>query len=237
MPERLRSIEIGAGYRFLQRNYINLALYYNNMSNLILEVASDDPNPSAPESFWNQNQNVGNARIYGSEITLDSHLFSNFNINIGYSYNKGEYPRVTSSPSTESRPTDNISLDYFNALTGSRVVPSSWPIPNIAPNKISVVTTYYPISNVSIYTGLNYIDVRRTIARNPVQSIHPYTMFKANIRWENFIMDGMFLLIMGQNLTNERFFDPGIRVADGNYYPTMHPIERRNIWITIGYSF
>ena len=36
---------------------------------------------------------------------------------------------------------------------------------------------------------------------------------------------------------DEKAFDPGIRTATGAYYPTKHPLEGRNIWLTLGYKF
>ena len=42
---------------------------------------------------------------------------------------------------------------------------------------------------------------------------------------------------MDDSKREEQFFDPGIRVADGNFYPTMHPLERRYLWLTPGVNF
>jgi hypothetical protein len=47
----------------------------------------------------------------------------------------------------------------------------------------------------------------------------------------------MYLQFEALNTVNQQFFDPGIRVASGTQYPTMHPLEKRNIWLTIGYKF
>jgi len=62
-------------------------------------------------------------------------------------------------------------------------------------------------------------------------------MVKINIRWEDFYKPGMYMQLTINNLTNEQFFDPGIRSATGGYYPTQHPLETRNIWFTLGYKF
>jgi hypothetical protein len=43
----------------------------------------------------------------------------------------------------------------------------------------------------------------------------------------------MYLQFEALNTVNQQFFDPGIRVASGTQYPTMHPLEKRNIWLTI----
>jgi iron complex outermembrane receptor protein len=241
-PERMRSAEIGIGYRFLKNFYMSTALYYNTLSNLILEVATSEPNPNLAGTTWNQNQNVASAKIYGSEIILDAQILESLKLNLGYTYNKGEYikmsSKLTSSPSTDGRPGDDYILDYFNAATNNKFVPSSGAIPNISHNKISVGTTYYVLKNLSTHIGVNYMDIRRTIATNPEKTIPGYTMVKANFRWEDlFSISGLYSQFEVFNATNQQFFDPGIRVATGSKYPTMHPLEKRNIWLTVGYKF
>ena len=241
-PEKLHSAEIGIGYRFLQKYYASASLYYNTLSNLILEVATNEPNPNLSGTTWTQNQNIASAKIYGTEIIFDAHIFDNLKLNLGYTYNKGEYlkmsSKLTNSPSTNGRPGDDYFLDAFNASTNNKFVPSSGAIPNIAQNKISLGITYYALKNLSTHLGLNYMDIRRTIATNPEKSIPGYIMLKANIRWEDvFSISGMYFQFDVFNATNQQFFDPGIRVASGSKYPTMHPLEKRNIWLTIGYKF
>ncbi len=241
-PERLRSAEIGIGYRFLQNFYSSIAIYYNTISNLILEVATNEPNPNLVGTNWNQNQNVASAKIYGSEVLLDAQLLDSLKLNFGYVYNKGEYikmsSQVTNSPSTYGRAGDDYQLDFLNLATNSKFVPNSGPIPNIAHNKISLGMTWYIFKNLSAHIGMNYMDIRRTIATNPERTIPAYMMFKTNIRWEDiFSLTGLYMQFEVFNATNEQFFDPGIRVATGSKYPTMHPLEKRNIWFTIGYRF
>lgn len=241
-PETLHSAEIGMGYRFMKNFYTNASFFYNNLYNLILEVATTDPNPFVPGTTWTQNQNVASAKIYGTEIIFDLQVLDSLKINLGYTYNKGEYLKmksnVTNSPSTQGRAGDDYALDVFNALTNSKFVPNSGAIPNIGRNKLSTGITYYPLKNLSAHLGINYMDIRRTVATNPEKTIPGYIMLKANIRWEDFgNVTGLYLQFEVFNATNQQFFDPGIRVASGAKYPTMHPLEKRNIWFTIGYKF
>ena len=132
---------------------------------------------------------------------------------------------------------DDLENLLYKELTGLNRVPSRGNIPNIAPHKGYLGITYYIRSKISIYAGTNYVDVRRTIATNPTGSVAGYEMFRINFRWEDFIKEGMFLQIQANNILNQQFFDPGIRAATGEYYPTQHPLERRNIWISLGYKF
>ena len=89
-----------------------------------------------------------------------------------------------------------------------------------------------------MHIDLNSVDVRGTIATNPEKTIPGYGVQKPNIRWEDaFSISGMYLQFEALNTVNQQFFDPGIRVASGSKYPTMHPLEKRNIWLTFGYKF
>ncbi|MCK6380076.1 MAG: TonB-dependent receptor [Leptospiraceae bacterium] len=248
-PEKLNSIELGAAYRFLKNYYTSVQAFSNEISNLILEVATTDTstiNGKTPTAPWNQNNNLGKARIHGIEADANAHILSNLNISINYTYMDGIYydlPKsLQKSPSTAGRagddPAYDVYLQGYKELTGAKAtVPSKGAIPSIAKNKGNLGVTYYIMKNLSIYLGINWVDVRRTISSNPEKSVPGYKFFRLNIRWEDVWKKGMFLQFHVNNLTNEQFFDPGIRAADGGYYPTMHPMERRNIWFSAGYHF
>ncbi|MEM7184318.1 MAG: TonB-dependent receptor, partial [Spirochaetota bacterium] len=247
-PELLRSFEFGVGYRFLKNYYISVQSYYNSISNLILEIQTQDFAPiqgSVPQGGnpWNQYQNIGKARIFGSESEFRAYLSRVFTVNVNYTYSKGFYYDLPSSlqqsPSTVGRPGDNIADDVYKAvyksITGNDTVISEGEIPNIATHKAYLGLTYYVLTNLSFYSGVNIIGIRKTVSTNPEKVVPGYRMFKINIHWEDFWKKGMYCNLLVNNATNMQFFDPGIRVADGTFYPTMHPLERRNIWFTLGY--
>jgi len=247
-PEKLSSVEVGVAYRFTKDFYSSAQAYYNAISDLILQVQTTDSsiiNNISPRNPWLQNQNVGRANIFGIESESVWTVRKNISINFNYTYAQGYYydlpASLQTSPSTEGRLGANYKDDLENLLykelTGLNRVPSRGNIPNIAPHKGYLGITYYIRSKISIYAGTNYVDVRRTIATNPTGSVAGYEMFRINFRWEDFIKEGMFLQIQANNILNQQFFDPGIRAATGEYYPTQHPLERRNIWISLGYKF
>ncbi|MCB1192312.1 MAG: TonB-dependent receptor [Leptospiraceae bacterium] len=249
-PELLRSGEIGIGYRFLKKYYVSIQSYYNSIRNLILEVQTSDfstingKDPKAGNP-WNQYQNVGKARVLGTEVDSSLQLSEILSLNLRYTYSEGYYYDLPSSlqlsPSTEGRKGDNVSndiyLETYKYFTGKSTVVSEGRIPNIPTHKGYLGITYYFLKSLSFYAGMNYIDVRRTVATNPEKAVTGYKMVKINIRKNDFFFKGMYLDVLINNATNRLFFDPGIRVADGNFYPSMMPIEKRNVWITLGYKF
>lgn len=247
-PEKLTSVEFGVGYRFTQGLYSSIQTFYNSISDLILQVQTNDASTIGnftPKSTWLQNQNVGRANIFGIESELVWDVKKNLSLHFNHTYNKGYYydlpTGLTTSPSTEGRLGSNYRDDLeailYKEILGITKIPSRGDIPNIAPHKAFLGVTYYLQPKISLYAGTNYVDVRRSIATNPTGSVAGYQMLKINIRWEDFFTDGMFLQLQTNNVLNEQFFDPGIRVATGEYYPTQHPLERRNIWCTLGYKF
>ncbi|MCB1180157.1 MAG: TonB-dependent receptor [Leptospiraceae bacterium] len=248
-PERLRSFEFGIGYRILKNLYTTAHFYQNKVTNLILEVTTTDDSPrngAAPSGgTWQQNQNLGEAHIRGAEIDNSFILNEKWKFNLSYTYNYGYFDKLPSSlpssPSTAGRSGDNYLDDIRGAIyktyTGVASIPARGDIPIIAPNKVFIGATWSPISNLSIYGGMNYVDVRRTKATNPTKSVEGYKFFKLNIHWENIITQGVYINLLVNNATNQLFFDPGIRSASGSYYPTAHPLEKRNIWLSIGYKF
>lgn len=240
-PERLRSYEVGLGYRFLKKYYVSGNVNYNQISGLLLEVQTTEAIPGQTNRFWTQNQNAVDAKILGSEISTEIQVLKNLSINANYSYSKGLFvnpsPFITSSPSTEGRPGDDLALDFRNAILRRKDVPKEGAIPNYPTHKVNFGTTFYFTENVSLYTGANYVDIRRTVSTNLANKVVPaYVFIRMNFHWENFIYKGMFFDFLVNNVTNERFFDPGVRTGN-NPYPSMHPIEGRNMWLTVGYRF
>ncbi len=255
-PEKLRAYEIGAGYRFSKNYYSSLQAYQNTITDLILEVATTDSNPIGGRNpsggFWRQNQNLGVAKIQGVELDNTFQILDNLSFYFNYTYNKGIYEKLPAtlqnSPSTEGRETDNpfwdMYAEIYRQLTitpstprGRRTSPPKGAIPNIAPHKVNLGFTWYIVPKLSLYVGLRFVDIRRNRATNPERSTPGYTMLKINLRKEDFFLAGMFLQLTINNATNQQFFDPGIRDAAGSYYPTMHPLERRNYWLSVGYNF
>ena len=239
-PEYLRSVEIGIAYRW-NKLYLSAQSYYYKVTNLISTAQTLELIPSSSNT-WQQNQNVGKAEIFGTEIEANINLTEKLLLNANYTYSEGRYfdllRSVTSSPSAYGRPGDDLTSDLLS-LAGIKNIPSSGPIPHIAPNKFFLGGTYTIWKKMSLYVGVNYVDIRRTVVSNPVKTVSGYTMGKLNFRWDDFIKDGMYINLLVVNLANNLYFDPGVLGGSGSLGgpPTMHPLEKRNIWISVGYNF
>ena len=218
--ENMWSAEAGAGYAFSPRTHINLQGYYNEIKDLILEVETGEPNPNPEFEFWNQNQNVGKARVMGLEFSADHQPTEQLTLYLNYTFSKGEYTDIPESLTTPPTAYDGDS------------------IPNIPRHKFNTGFTYYIFQNLSFHIRSNYLYKIKTIQGNPDKEVDDKLLFHANIRWENAFVSGLYCQLLIRNfLDNDDAFDPGIRTATGDYYPSQHPIEGRNIWLTIGYHF
>ncbi|MFC2088676.1 TonB-dependent receptor, partial [Calditrichota bacterium] len=78
--ETVKSIEIGAEYTWKTYNSFRIALYNNNIKNMIQSL----PHRPAPPAY--QFQNSGDARQWGLETKLKHHITNNFGVQFGYSY-------------------------------------------------------------------------------------------------------------------------------------------------------
>ncbi|MBP7584538.1 MAG: TonB-dependent receptor [Spirochaetes bacterium] len=217
-PEKMISGEAGLGYRFLGRYLIYCNGYYNRITNLILEVKTNEPNPSTGDN-WNQNQNVGNADIAGAEVSADFQVTERLNFFANYTYSIGWYDDIPGS------------------IVSSPATAEGDEIPNIARHKANAGITVYVLRNLSAHARVNFVGPRNTIAGNPEGEIDGYALVHCNLRWENFPFQGFYLQLLARNVLDTRAWDPGVRTATGAYYPTRHPLEGRNIWLTAGYKF
>lgn len=213
-------MELGLGYTFSKKGHISLQGYYNVIDDLILEVETGDINPNPETTYWNRNRNIGKATILGLEFNSDYNLTDRVAIYANYTYSYGEYKNLPES------------------LISSPAAHDGESIPNIPKHKINAGVTYHILQDLSVHLRSNYVYNRKTIQSNPTRNVDRYILFHANICWDNAIADGLYFQLLIRNLLdNDDAFNPGIRTATGEYYPTQQPIESRNIWLTAGYRF
>ena len=260
-PERQTSGELGLSWRIARPYYISGQFYYNDITNLLLEVETSQANPNTPGTNYNQNQNVGRAVVKGAEFQGDARISKRWSAFLHYTYSEGDYIELpdpvtlSSSPSTRGRKGDDPLLDglvelykavraaqpqYFDFVertTGHEFSPYEGPMPNIARHKGGVGTVFTPIPGLSLHLRFHYVSIRRTIATNPDSTLPAYMFWSGNIRWESPLLRGFILELMVRNLTNDLDFDPGLRTATGGYFPTRHPVEKRNVWLSLSYRW
>lgn len=218
-PERMWSVEVGAAYTFPEKGHLSVQGYYNIIRDLILEVETEDLNPNPEKKYWNQNRNIGKANIIGLEFNSDYCLQEDLAVYLNYTFSEGKYH------------------DLPDSLTSSPTAHHENDIPNIPKHTLSTGITYQLSKDVTLHARANYIYDINTIHSNPLKKVDDQLIFHTTIRLENLLFGGFSVQLMIRNITDEKAFDPGIRTADGTYYPIVHPVEGRNIWLTVAQRF
>ncbi|MCP4135351.1 MAG: TonB-dependent receptor [bacterium] len=218
-PETLISGELGAGYRLLEIMLLSVHSYYNRVSNLIFEVDSTEANPNFSGTNWRQFQNAGDANIIGIEIQGDIRVGRSLFLFMNYNFLYTTYT--------------NLSSD----IRSSPAAMNSNESPNIAPHKINAGITWYLLDRLSLHLRGNYVYRRKSIATSAISSVDGYVLLHANISFDDAFIKGLYFRLLARNLLDTQAFDPGIRSADGDYYPTKHPIEGRYFRLSCGYRF
>ncbi len=260
-PERQRSGEVGVSWRISRPFYVAGQFYYNDISDLLLEVETAQPNPNTPGTYYNQNQNVGRAVIKGAEFQGDAQISRKWSAFVHYTYSDGEYIELpdpvslSGSPSTRGRRGDDpftdglvaayrtvkaadpLLVDLLESSSGHEFSPYEGPMPNVARHKGGLGAVFRPLGGLSLHARFHYVSERRTIATNPEPTIPGYVFWSGNIRFEPSTWRGLVLELMVRNLTNDLYFDPGLRTATGAYFPTRHPLEKRNAWLSVSYRW
>jgi iron complex outermembrane receptor protein len=141
----------------------------------------------------NQNQNVGNAITSGIETKLDivPSKFVSAFINFTYQYGK-----------------ENEGEENFY-------------IPNISTIKGNIGFTLHIRELISVSLIENLVGGRSVPSTNPLEKIDGYFITNLIINTKPIFNNRVSLSLNIRNLFNQKYYDPGIRSADGIFYPTV----------------
>jgi len=99
-PEESINYELGYQDTYFKKIALKTAVFYSDISDMILQVKV--PNPSKPATTLNQNQNIGDVRRYGVELDVSASLITNLNGGFNYTYiysdNRTDATRITDIP-------------------------------------------------------------------------------------------------------------------------------------------
>lgn len=141
----------------------------------------------------NQNQNVGTASIKGIEIKEDILFSKHFSTFLNFTYQEG---------------TQN------NGTIASA-------IPNIAKVKGNIGFSVHLAQLLTISLITNWVGDRSVQATNPLGKVNGYFVPNLVISTKKLFNNHVSASLNIRNLFNQTYYDPGIRVADGNFYPTV----------------
>jgi len=99
-PEESINYELGYQDTYFKKIALKTAVFYSDISDMVLQVKV--PNPSKPATTLNQNQNIGDVRRYGVELDVSASVITNLNGGFNYTYiysdNRTDATRITDIP-------------------------------------------------------------------------------------------------------------------------------------------
>ncbi|MBP7527214.1 MAG: TonB-dependent receptor [Syntrophorhabdaceae bacterium] len=99
-PEESINYELGYQDTYFKKIALKTAVFYSDISDMVLQVKV--PNPSKPATTLNQNQNIGDVRRYGVELDVSASIITDldggFNYTYIYSDNRTDGTRITDIP-------------------------------------------------------------------------------------------------------------------------------------------
>jgi len=114
-------------------------------------------------------------------------------------------------------------------------------IGDIASHRINIGTNALLYDHFNLNVRLNYVGDRKTgvgttVRDNPRNKINSYTLLNGAVTYQN-LYPGLTLQLAIDNLTDTEYFDPGVRSADGDYYASELPQNRRSLMLRLFYDF
>lgn len=141
-----------------------------------------------------QNQNIGTASIKGLEAKMDIISSKLYSAFLNFTYQQG---------------TEN------DGITKSA-------IPNIASVKGNFGLSFYVAEFFSINIIENWVGDRSLALTNPVGKVDGYFSTNLTLSTRKLFNNRVSASISIRNLLNQKYYDPGIRAADGNFYATVN---------------
>jgi outer membrane receptor protein involved in Fe transport len=190
-PERVKNLELGAGWQSGKRLTVNASVYDARYSDVVQFVAvpcTQGPDVCGTSQVVNQNRGVGALHIWGAQADGTLQL-DRFSVTANYTF---------THPWNDQRDVRVGDIAHHRANLGV-----SAPLGR----------------RLDLDVRVNYVGARQTgpgtdVPTNPFREIGGATLLNAALRLKE-ILPGTDLQLSADNLTDRRFFDPGIRQADG----------------------
>lgn len=206
-PEKVRNYELSVGWKIGNNLFLDIAGYNANYSNAIgTAVVTYVQNGETITTT--QNQAIGQYRIQGLQSTLN-YKYENYSAYANYTF---------TSPYS-------IHDDDHKVRIG-----------DIASHSINggVSATYFRKLNINLranYVGERLTGANTTISDNPYNHIDPYFILNGAISYSTY--KGITIQLNVNNIFDTKYFDPGVRSADGSYYAARSPQFERNLMLKL----
>ncbi len=205
-PEKVKNYEVSVSKKFNNYFYADISSYdsfYKGAVGTVDTFIIDEKGNTIPTT---QHQAIGNFQIQG----IQSNLFLNY----------GNYSAYL-----------NYTFTNPYKITDQRI-----RIGDIANYHINfgVNALFFEKLNINIranHVGKRLTGKRTTVSDNPLNQIDPYFLLNGTISYE--IYKGISAQIIANNIFDTEYFDPGVRSANGIYYASKMPQNKRNFMLRL----
>lgn len=205
-PEKVINYEFCAAYRFSDALFVDLALYNSRYDGVVGTAIVP-----YGDGTTQQNQAIGELKINGAQSTI-VYKTKRISAFANYSY---------------THPLNNKIED--GKLTGDMQ-----RIGDIAEHKFNVGINTYLLKGLNIGARMNYsgdrpVGENTTVPANP-GDFPSHAVYHATLsyNWKYF-----FFQLICNNLLNEKYYDPGLRAADGSSYAYRTPQKERTFRLRV----
>lgn len=232
MPEQSKCIETGVSYNFRNKLFLSLAVYYSIQENLIINnPALDLDNPiSGTPAFINDNSK---SKIYGYELYSVLELSKAFSLQacISGAFNYSDLQKVDAF--------NNLVFDVY----GNPIIEKNVLYGDMAPVRANLLFAYNWKNKVSVVPRLNYATGIKTINHrlnpdiDPIETfIKGYAVLGLNVTIFN-LVNYLDFNVKIDNMLNEKYYNPGVRAADGVLFNAEVLQPGINFMVGLNYRF
>lgn len=206
--ESIHNFELSFNRQFIPNMNFDVSVYYSKIDNVVGKI----PYPENPS--YVQNANIGVFNIYGlqSNITYKIKTFSAY---LNYTYCKPEQ-------------TVDETGDVYNRVG------------DISSHQVNAGINKLFFKKLNLNLRMNYDSKRITGEGTTVPlnncTFNGTTIFNAVIGYRK-LLPGMTLQLICNNLFNKKYYDPGVKLADGYTNPSRTLQQDRNFMFRILYDF
>ncbi len=210
-PEKVQNFETSVLWNISQNLFMDFSIYHSSYTNAVGTVVVDCIDEQGDTIQTTQHQAIGSMEISGiqSNIIYKSKSFSAY---FNYSYT---YP--------------------FNTENDNKI-----RIGDIASHKFNAGVDVFLLKKLNLNLRVNYVGEKpvgenTTISENPFTKIDAYWLFNGAIGYK--LSKNIRLQVSINNILNNKYYDPGVRSADGVYYAARLPQNERNFMFNIYIDF
>jgi len=209
-PEKVKNFELSVNRKINDYFFADISVYSSYYTGAVgtVDVTFTDEDGNIVQTT--QHQAIGNLEIRGLQSNLYFN-YSNFSSYINYTFS-----------------------DPYN-ITDEKI-----RIGDIASHHINFGMNTVFFQNLNLNLRANWVGERptgkeTTVLNNPLNKIDAYFILNSAVSYK--IYKGFSVQILINNILDTEYFDPGVRSANGIYYASKLPQNRRNIFLKFCFDF